>query len=76
MSSDFNILKLFEKTYLTQKVLIVAQLIEKNLMKNNQTRKQVIDFMIRKKFKYKKYDLNFNHLDPHLEHTFFVFYNE
>lgn len=76
MSSDFNILKLFEKTYLTQKVLIVAQLIEKNLMKNNQTRKQVIDFMIRKKFKYKKYDLNFKHLDPHLEHTFFVFYNE
>ena len=49
MSSDFNILKLFEKTYLTQKVLIIAQLIEKNLMKNNHDRKQVFDFMTDKK---------------------------
>ena len=39
-------------------------------------RKQVFDFMTDKNFKYKKYDLNFKHLDPHLEHTFFVFYNE
>ena len=73
MSTDFEILQLFKNTYLQEDVLIVAQLIEKNLAKNNHTRQEVIDFLKRKKFKVKKYDFDYSHLDPHLEHTFFIF---
>ena len=73
MSTDFEILKLFEKTYLQEDVLIVAQLIEKNLAKNNHTREEVISFLKQKKFNVKRYDFNFSHVDSHLEHTYFIF---
>ena len=73
MSTDFEILKLFDKTYLQEDVLIVAQLIEKNLAKKNHTREEVISFLQQRRFNVKKYDLNFSHLDPHLEHTYFIF---
>jgi hypothetical protein len=73
MSTDFEILKLLEKTYLQEDVLIVSQLIERNLAKNNHTREEVITFLKQKKFNVKKYDFDFSHLDPHLEHTYFIF---
>lgn len=73
MSTDFEILKLFDNTYLQEDVLIVAQLIEKNLAKKNHTREEVISFLQQRRFNVKKYDLNFSHLDPHLEHTYFIF---
>ena len=73
MSTDFEILKLFDKTYLQEDVLIVAQLIEKNLAKNNHTREEVITFLKKRNFKVKRYEFDFSHLDPHLEHTYFIF---
>tara|TARA_B100000029_G_C17474195_1_gene923041 strand:+ start:297 stop:989 length:693 start_codon:yes stop_codon:yes gene_type:complete len=73
MSTDFDILKLFDKTYLQEDVLIVAQLIEKNLARNGHTREEVISFLEQRDFSWRRYDLNFGHLDPHLEHTYFIF---
>ena len=73
MSTDFEILHLFKNTDLREDVLIVTQLIEKNLAKNNYTRQEVIDFLKRKKFKVKRYDFDHSHIDPHLEHTYFIF---
>lgn len=73
MSTDFEILKLFETTYLQEDVLIIAQLIERNLAKSNHTREEVINFLKQKKFNVKQYNFDHSHIDPHLEHTYFIF---
>ena len=45
----------------------------RNLAKNNHTREEVISFLNQRNFNVKRYDFNFSHLDPHLEHTYFIF---
>lgn len=74
MSLDFEILKLFEDTYLQQdNIIVVAQLIEKNLKREKVTRENAISFMEDKGFVTKRYDFNYSDLDRHLEHTYFIF---
>jgi hypothetical protein len=73
MSVDFEIMKTLSTMYFNQNILVVSQLIEKNMVKIGSKRQEAIDFMINNGFKYKRYDFE-NEL-VYLNHTFFAFKN-
>lgn len=73
MSFDFEIMKTLSTMYFNQNILVVSQLIEKNMAKIGSKRQEAIDFMINNGFKYKRYDFE-NEL-RYLNHTFFAFKN-